>query len=279
MLPSATSHSSILLRLACYLALGICGSACEPLADEGRLPPPISPPFFVAALRPAVGTTEVPRTSDVVLTFSDLPAPETLTYPSLSLGARGDPARVTIEISLVDRQVRLRPVGPLPAKTEIVLSLSRSVQSLAGRPLPSSFQAVFRTSEAILPPPPVSPAPTLGLLFGPSGELTTSCAQAGCHRRQVGTGEAGQEPASGLDLSLPAEALRPSLLSGRRGGTEGLLWVEPGRPESSYLLRKLLAAQPGTFARITGSAMPLAGPPLSADTLRKMESWIRLGAQ
>jgi hypothetical protein len=95
----------------------------------------------------------------------------------------------------------------------------------------------------------------------------------------VGTGQTGQEPASGLDLALAAKALRPILLSGRRGGTERLLWVEPGRPESSYLLRKLLAAQPGTFARITGSAMPLTGPPLSVDALRKMESWIRMGAQ
>ena len=90
---------------------------------------------------------------------------------------------------------------------------------------------------------------------------------------------AGHEPAAGLDFSLGPDALRGLLLSGRRGGTEGLLWVEPGRPERSYLLRKLLAAQPQSFTRITGSPMPLSGAALSPDALRTIEGWIRAGAQ
>ena len=100
------------------------------------------------------------------------------------------------------------------------------------------------------------------------------CAQAGCHRR-----DAQGHTAAGLDLAQDPIALREHLLSGRRGGLDALLWVEVGRPESSYLLRKLLAAQPDTFVRSTGSPMPLAQPPLSTDALRTIETWIRTGAQ
>lgn len=92
-------------------------------------------------------------------------------------------------------------------------------------------------------------------------------------------GQPGWEPAAGLDLALDPISLRSQLLAARRGGIEGLLLIEPGRPQSSYFLRKLLAAQPDAFCRIVGSPMPLAGPPLPLDALRTIETWIRTGAQ
>lgn len=265
--------------LAVLLASLFLYAGCEPPPGEERLPRENSLPFSVVVTEPSAGSIEVPRNGDLVLRFSDFPDPESLVFPSLSLGPRGDPARVNTQVSLVDRQVRLRPVVPLPAKTEIVLTLSRSVQSLAGRPLATEFQLVFRTAETLAPLAPSPPTPTLAQLLGSGGALANRCAQAACHSRVDGASMARHEPAAGLDFSLAPDALRGLLLSGRRGGTEGLLWVEPGRPERSYLLRKLLAAQPQSFTRIIGSPMPLSGAALLPDALRTIESWIRSGAQ
>lgn len=265
--------------LAVLLASIFLHAACEPPPGEERLPRENSLPFSVTFTTPSARSTEVLRNGDLVLGFSDFPDPESLVFPSVVLGPRGDPARVNAEVRLVDRQVRLRPVVPLPAKTEIVLTLSRSVQSLAGRPLATEFQLVFRTAETLAPVAPLPLAPTLAQLLGAGGGLADRCAQAACHSRVDRAGMAGHEPAAGLDFSLGPDALRGLLLSGRRGGTEGLLWVEPGRPERSYLLRKLLAAQPQSFTRITGSPMPLSGAALSPDALRTIEGWIRSGAQ
>lgn len=274
---SPTVHSSSPLLLTSLILTGFLGSACVPPASEGRLPPESAPPFSVTMVRPLAGSTEVARNGAVVLQFSDFPDPESLTYPALSIGPRGDLARVTMTVSLVDRQVQLVPVVPLLAKTEIVVSVGRGVQSLAGQPLPRSFEAVFRTAESLAPAMPAPPSPTLGQLLAPGATLAARCDLAGCHARLTRAG-ARQEPAAGLDFSLGSDDLRRHLLSGRRGGIEGLLWVEPGRPERSYLLRKLLAAEPGSFTRITGSAMPLQGAALPPDGLRTIETWIRAGA-
>lgn len=265
--------------IAVLLASLFLYAACEPPPGEERLPRENSLLFSVVSATPLGRSTEVARNGELVLGFSDFPDPESLVFPNLSLGPRGDPARLNTEVRLVDRQLRLRPVVPLPAKTEIVLTLGRSVQSLAGRPLAAEFQLVFRTAETLAPvaPPPLTP--TLAQLLGTGGALANRCAQAACHSRVDGAGMARHEPAAGLDFSLAPDALRGLLLSGRRGGTEGLLWVEPGRPERSYLLRKLLAAQPQSFTRIIGSPMPLSGAALSPDALRTIESWIRSGAQ
>lgn len=275
---SPTFSAPRLLALVSLGAAGLLGSACEPAANEGRLPPETAPPFSVVQVHPKAGSTEVSRNGDVVLEFSDFPDPESLDFPSLSLGPRGDPARIAIEVSLVDRKVRLRPVVPLVAKTEIVLALGRGLKSLAGQPLTGGLELVFRTSETIAPTTLPPAPPTLRQVLGAGAGLAGRCDQAGCHSRRAGAAGGRQEPAAGLDFSLESDALRQQLLSGRRGGTEGLLWVEPGRPERSYVLRKLLAAQPGAFTRITGSPMPLTGAPLTQDALRTIETWIRSGA-
>jgi hypothetical protein len=56
-------------------------------------------------------------------------------------------------------------------------------------------------------------------------------------------------------------------------GAQGLLRVTPGEPEQSYLLVKL--ANPGPAL---GSRMPLGQPPLPADEIELVRSWILDGA-
>lgn len=53
----------------------------------------------------------------------------------------------------------------------------------------------------------------------------------------------------------------------------GLLRVKAGDPDNSYLIHKIEGA-----AGITGSQMPLGGPPLSQATIDQIRSWISSGA-
>jgi len=254
--------------------LPLLGCGDDAVESEGLFAASAAPVFRVVSTQPAADQQDMPRDGAIVLRFSDVPDPATLAYPWIAIGPRSDPVPLTAEISLVDREVRFHPQRPLIARTEIVVQASRRVRSLAGRQLGTTFRMVFRTGDGLLPRTPPPPPPRLAQLAGPDGSLGLRCAQAGCHRR-----DAQGHTAAGLDLAQDPIALREHLLSGRRGGLDALLWVEVGRPESSYLLRKLLAAQPDTFVRSTGSPMPLAQPPLSTDALRTIETWIRTGAQ
>lgn len=251
----------------------VAGCGPDGLQVDGAGAPSSAADFQVLATQPVAGQADVPRNAPIVVRFSDLPDPAVLSYPYVSIGPRSDPVPVTQEVSLVDREVRFWPRVPLVPRTEIVVQLSRRVHSLSGRQLGTTYRLIFRTGDQVLPASPLPSPPRLADLAGPSGPLSLSCAANGCHRRD----SAGHSAAE-LDLAQEPRALRDHLLSGRRSGLDALLWVEVGRPESSYLLRKLLAAQPGTFVRITGSPMPLSRSPLSVDALRTIEAWIRTGA-
>ena len=55
----------------------------------------------------------------------------------------------------------------------------------------------------------------------------------------------------------------------------GLLRVDAGRPENSFLLTKLLLT---TFHPQFGSPMPLGKPHLSAAQIEQVRAWIQRGA-
>jgi mono/diheme cytochrome c family protein len=70
---------------------------------------------------------------------------------------------------------------------------------------------------------------------------------------------------AGEDLDLAAP---PSSLLGKSGAT-GVALVEPGKPDASYLLAKIVGA-PG----IEGDVMPLAGDPLPDSAVQTIREWI-----
>lgn len=263
------------LRLLLVLFAIAEAPGCGTDGDEPirRFAPDTSLPFVVVSTQPAVSQQDVPRNAAIVVRFSDFPDPATLSYPWISIGPRSDPVTFTTEVSLVDREVRFLPSRPLLEKTEVVVAISRRVHSLSGRALGTTFRMVFRTGSGLKPEPTPPRAPHLIDLASRGGLFELNCAQARCHRRD----DAGHAAAN-LDFAQDALSLREHLLSDRRGGLDALRWVEVGRPETSYLLRKLLAAQPDAFVRTTGSPMPLARPALSLDALRTIETWIRTGA-
>ena len=88
------------------------------------------------------------------------------------------------------------------------------------------------------------------------------CAVAGCHR--------GGAPESQLDLE--AGNSYSSLVDVASVGLPGMIRVYPGRPDSSYLVRKL------SGEGIVGERMPLGKQPLPDSLLETIQAWIRAGA-
>jgi hypothetical protein len=95
--------------------------------------------------------------------------------------------------------------------------------------------------------------------------FTPICAKSGCHAGSTG----GQE---GLILD---RGVSYGLLVGHPATENSTLnRVEPGSPESSYLILKL-RGDPS----ITGSRMPQDGPPyLTSEQIAGIAAWIRAGA-
>ncbi|MBS1201103.1 MAG: hypothetical protein H6R27_1781 [Proteobacteria bacterium] len=75
-----------------------------------------------------------------------------------------------------------------------------------------------------------------------------------------------------LGLRLDAASSYAMLVGVTSVQAPSLLRVEPGNPDSSYLVRKI----EGTAA--TGGRMPLGGPPLPQDRIDLIREWIATGA-
>jgi mono/diheme cytochrome c family protein len=96
--------------------------------------------------------------------------------------------------------------------------------------------------------------------------FTASCARAGCH--------AGSRPAQGMDLS-DGQAIA-NIVSVPSNEASDLNRIEPGDPEKSYLLHKLLGTQRTVGGN--GSRMPSGGKPLSDAQIATIRQWITQGA-
>jgi hypothetical protein len=100
-----------------------------------------------------------------------------------------------------------------------------------------------------------------------AGILTPSCATATCHDARSATANLVLEDGVSYGQLV---GIAPDTLSAR---TAGLLRVDPGHPENSFLLVKLLGPPPGQ-----GSRMPLTGDPLTAEEIDLIRNWILQGA-
>lgn len=90
--------------------------------------------------------------------------------------------------------------------------------------------------------------------------LQGSCARTGCH--------AGANAQMGLSLQEADFVAQTVDVSSReRPGTE---LVEPGAPDSSYLVQKIRGD-----AGITGARMPMTGSPLTDSQIATIEQWVR----
>lgn len=92
----------------------------------------------------------------------------------------------------------------------------------------------------------------------------TSCALSNCH---VG-------PNAQLGLDLSAGNARASLVNVASARVPGLLRVEPGNSDDSYLILKLEGDE-----RIIGARMPFNLAPLPSESISIIREWIDGGAE
>lgn len=265
------------LALICLLSI-----ACSFPADEVPWATSSGGSFAVTgAALPMAWSEPQPLNPTLTLSFSDFPDPQTVQFPSLRLGPRGFAVEYLVETRLVERQIVLRPRAQLLPENDYYLEVSTGVRALSGAPLPEPYTLRFRTGRAVTPPATPEPLITITDVLGQGAGLRPRCAIETCHSRA-----GGRTPARGLDLGAPPDEVRTQLSA--RAGTllksgpvpaplvEPMQLVQPGSPERSYLLRKLLAHR--GYTRISGDPMPPLGP-LDDSALAVVQSWIRQGAR
>lgn len=97
--------------------------------------------------------------------------------------------------------------------------------------------------------------------------FTPSCAVSPCHVGPFGAGNLVLEANAAYDELVGVE---PDVFAARAAG---YLLVDPGDPDNSFLLLKLIGPPLSM-----GSRMPSVGPPLPAEQIEMVRSWIRAGA-
>ena len=93
--------------------------------------------------------------------------------------------------------------------------------------------------------------------------FSTNCALSGCH--------AGPNPQQGMNLS--AGRAHDNLVNVRSNERPSFFRVEPGAPDSSYLVHKIEGR-----SSIVGERMPLGGERLSREQINAIRTWIEKGA-
>jgi hypothetical protein len=240
--------------------------------------------FQLAQAEPADGATGQPVNPVVRLRFTAPPDPATVTDKTLLLRKGTVPVPVKVEVDLLGKRVDLRLMGvKLEAGADYEVWLGPELRGLTGNGLAEERRVKFRTAQpAVEAPAEVDPAPVTlrELLAGKNQDgLTTYCTGFGCH-----SGNESTPAARGLDLKRAPEEIRRYLVSTvGRGSPEGLPLLSPGKPESSYFFRKVLAWD--GFMRTEGYPMPYdptdpaSSRRLDGDTLTRISTWIRQGAQ
>lgn len=230
-------------------------------------------PFVVTAVSLSGGDAAAAQPVNPVLTvtFSDFPDPQSVTFPALRLGTRTSALEYLYRIELAERRVVLWPKVDLLPENDYYVSVSTQARSLSGQALTVPSQVRFRTGSFRQAVTPTEPAVTLQSLL--DNVLRPRCASAGCH-----AGGSSEQAARGLDFSLSAAEVRRYLISTQeKSSHRALLLVEPGAPERSALLRKILMRT--GFTGSAGEPMPpVLFSPLPPDSISLLEHWIGQGA-
>jgi len=115
---------------------------------------------------------------------------------------------------------------------------------------------------------PVEALPAQTFTAISQGILTPRCATSACH--------SGNPPSNNVPVSLDADLAWQQLVGVPSSEAPSLNLVEPGHPETSYLVSKLRGSQ-GTDGG-SGVQMPLGAGALSEDEIQVIEAWITNGA-
>jgi hypothetical protein len=187
------------------------------------------------------------------------------------------PASLTPSATPTDTPLPTATATPLATNTLPPLSTPTGTLPATATPtptLPATATASGTFTPSATPTPAVPPTPTFSTdSTFPQIQATIfnrTCIGLGCHNAQDAAGgqvlEAGQAYAS-LVGATPINAA---------AAAHGLLGVEPGHPENSFLIIKLTL--PGVFDPQFFSRMPLGRPPLDPAQVDHIRAWILRGA-
>jgi Bacterial Ig-like domain len=228
-------------------------------------------PLQVLAFVPAPNTVAVP--TDVVfrITFDDYPDPDTVRSDSILLTTGYFWVPGAYGVDLIGKAAVMRPIRWLSPQLGYALHLRPALGSLAGCP-GTSEDVDFITGDGPAGQAPADPAPFSDV----QAVLDARCRD--CHLT-AGEGDGGCLAAPAGGLSLCGRDAWDVLVGVPSRQSGGLRLVEPGDSARSYLLRKLLPANPSgaPIPGVVGQREP-PGEPLPEDQLRLIASWIDGGA-
>ena len=221
-------------------------------------PPVERPPLAITSASPSDGERGVATTILPTVTFNVPLDPNVVGSGLIGLHSGDLRPGGRVRYSMADRTATFIPAVALRARLAYVVTLDPNVRGIHGGALPEPFEATFVTGDGGPDRPADPPTPDYAADVAPL--VDSRCAS--CH--------SGPSPAAGLPLDgasgLPGTVERTS--------SQWLGWrvVDPGAPERSYLMYKIVAA-PG----VMGEAMPPRAP-LGTEERRTLERWIAGGA-
>jgi len=260
------------VALAGSLALASSAGCSRPTDEQPRSGACAT--FEIVESAPAALSAAVPTNTDIRLTFSGYPDPDTIDGNDVILSSGLFTRFGRYDVDLLARQVRFTPLNPLTADITYVVTVLPDVRSLQGCATHEQ-QLKFQSGDGPMarPDPPPPPAFTADVL----PVLAASCGGGGCHRQSPNDGGGClAAPAKGLSL-CDADAFA-ALVGAPSQELVAMDRVAASDPSRSYLLRKLIAPDdapivPGTL----GELMP-PGLPLEGAQLRLISDWIAGGA-
>ncbi len=154
---------------------------------------------------------------------------------------------------------------------ELVQAVTASLNGCSGQPAPTGAATATPTPTPTPRPSDASTAtptmPASTTLTDVQAIFTGSCTDQACHTAADQAGDLALEPGSSHTSLVGVLSANPVAQSA------GLLRVNPGNPDASFLVTKLT-----TPLRGQGSKMPLGKPPLTAAQIQVIRDWITQGA-
>lgn len=251
------------------------GAARGQIVTEASTEPPTDGDFVVLQVSPENAATEAQFPSSIVATLNRAPLAESVSSASVAIeasggdGSFGDGNESTITPSSVSVSGNDLVIGTegIAANDDVYRVLlfgngASGILDTSGIPLDGdgdgSPGGTYQTAFEVESPPPAAATFTdiQTTIFTPS------CATSGCH--------SGANPPDGLNLS--AGMAYGDIVNVASVQMPSLFLIEPGDPDSSYLVRKIQ----GTG--IVANRMPLNASPLSQAQIDLVREWVMNGA-
>ncbi|HSS39911.1 MAG TPA: Ig-like domain-containing protein [Polyangia bacterium] len=226
-------------------------------------------PMDIVAWSPPSQAESVPTNSQLALTFSDYPDPDTVSVASLVVTS--GPYRIpeAYRVDLLTRSVWMTPISLLSPDLGYSITVSPVLKSLAGCSGPRAHAEFTTGSGSAGTAPPAPPT------FADIAPIFPARCAANCHADPDG----GCLPAPAAGVSLCLAEARQALVNVPSRQLAKLVLVSPFSAARSYLMRKLIPGGPGG-GPIPGTLGQREPPdePLTADQLRAISDWIDGGA-